>query len=109
MDFKVDTGWLREYAGELTKRSDEVEAVHGALTEHQLEPEAFGELGASLGSPAAYQRAADTLLKQLEQADKVLTAAAESVGQVAGHYTDDDQSSAVAIEKRTTAGSESAL
>jgi uncharacterized protein YukE len=99
---RVDVDWLRGYAKELDKRTDEAQAVLRGLTRRQLEPEAFGELGRSLGTPQAYQRAADKLHDQLEQAERVLAAAAKALREAADHYAGQDTDAADTLNKKGT-------
>ena len=99
---KVDVDWLRGYAKELDKRADDAQAVLRSVTQRQLEPEAFGELGRSLRTPEAYQRAADTLHKQLQQAEKVISAAARSLRAAADHYAGHDDDAAATLRKKAT-------
>jgi hypothetical protein len=97
---RVDIDWLRTYAEQLDRRGDEAQAAHRSLTGHQLEPEAFGELGRALGTPAAYQRAADRLHEQLEQAGRVLTAAAGALREAAEHYAGGDSDAARTLDRK---------
>lgn len=99
---KVDVDWLRGYAVELDKRADEAHTVLRSLSGSPLEPEAFGELGRSLGTPQAYQRAADTLQDQLEQAEKVLGSAAKALREAADHYAGGDEDAADTLNKKGT-------
>jgi hypothetical protein len=97
---RVDVDWLRGYAAELDKRTDEMQATWRALTQWQLEPRAFGELGRSLRIPEAYQRAADTLLRQLRQAEAVIDAAAHALRATADHYAGQDSDAAAALDRK---------
>jgi uncharacterized protein YukE len=99
---KVDIDWLRGYATELDKRADEAEALLRSLSSRPLDPDVFGELGRSLGTPQAYQRAADSLQDQLEQAEKVLATAARALRDAADHYAGGDEDAADTLNKKGT-------
>lgn len=97
---RVDVDWLGDYAALLDGRADEVGGVLGTLRQNQLEDEAFGEVGQSMGTPQSYQRAAESLLTQLVRAEEVLTAAAAALRQVSEHYQGTDLDGAKTIEKK---------
>lgn len=96
---KVDTDWLRGYAGLLERRADDATATLSTLREQQLQPEAFGDAGRELGTPQAYQRAADSLFAQLTRAEEVFTAAATALRQAADHYAGTDTDGARTLER----------
>lgn len=97
---RVDVDRLQDYADGLDRRADEAQAALRSLTGRRLDPQAFGELGASLGTPAAYQRAADRLEGQLRQAERVLGAAAAALRETAEHYRGEDTDAARTLERR---------
>lgn len=97
---RVDVDWLGDYAAGLDRRADEAHQVLGSLREHQLEDDAFGEVGQSMGTPQSYQRAAESLLTQLARAEEVLTAAATALRQVSEHYQGTDLDGALTMEKK---------
>jgi hypothetical protein len=97
---RVDVDWLRSYAKGLDNRVDEAQSAVQSLTQRPLQPEAFGELGRSLRIPEAYQRAADELLKELRQAETVLTAAAGSLREAADHYAGQDEDAAITLQRK---------
>lgn len=97
---KVDLDWLRDYATVLDRRADEARGVLGSLREHRVDDDLFGEVGRSLGTPRAYQAAADSLFAQLDRAEEVLTAAATALRQAAEHYEGTDVDGALTLENR---------
>jgi uncharacterized protein YukE len=97
---RVDVDRLLDYAEDLDRRTDEAQAALRSVSQRRLEPEAFGELGASLGTPQAYQRAADRLENQLEQAERVLAAAATALREAAEHYSGEDTDAARTLEQQ---------
>jgi uncharacterized protein YukE len=97
---RVDLDWLRDYAAVLDRRADEARGVLGDLKEHPLDEDAFGEVGRSLHTPQAYQRAAGSLLAQLDRAGEVLAAAATALRQAAEHYQGTDDDGARVMETR---------
>lgn len=96
---RVDVDKLLDYAKGLDRRTDEAQAALRAVG-RRLEPEAFGELGRSLGTPQAYQRAADRLEGQLKQAERVLAAAAAALREAAEHYSGEDSDAARTLERK---------
>lgn len=97
---RVEVDRLLEFAAGLDERADEAHAALRTVTQHRLEPEAFGDLGRSLGTPQAYQRAADRLEQQLQQANRVIEAAAAALRDAAGHYRGEDTDAARTLEQR---------
>lgn len=97
---RVDVDRLLEYAGALERRTAQVQAIRRSVAERPLEPEAFGELGAALATPQAYQRAADRLAGQLDLAQRVLGSAAEALREAADHYRGQDIDAALTLERR---------
>jgi uncharacterized protein YukE len=97
---RVDLDWLRAYAAMLDRRADEARAVLGAVTEHPLDDDAFGEMGQSLRTPQAYRRATGSLVTQLNRAGEVLAAAAAALRQAAQHYEGADTAGALAMDSR---------
>lgn len=97
---RVDIDRLLEYAKALDRRTAEVQAVRRSVAERPLEPEAFGELGTALATPQAYQRAADRLAGQLDQAQRVLGSAAEALRGAADHYRGQDTDAALTLQRR---------
>lgn len=97
---RVDVDRLLDYARGLDRRTDEAQAALRAVSGRRLEPEAFGELGRSLGTPQAYQRAADRLEGQLKQAERVLAAAAAALREAAEHYSGEDSDAARTLERK---------
>jgi hypothetical protein len=100
---RVDVDQLAEYASGLDSRADEARDVLNALRDNQLDDEAFGEVGRSMGTPESYRRAAESLFTQLARAEEVLTAASTALRQVSDHYQGTDQDGAVTIEKKAGA------
>ncbi|MGH3992928.1 MAG: type VII secretion target [Pseudonocardiaceae bacterium] len=98
---RVDLDWLRDYAAALDGRADEARNVLSGLKEDQLTDDAFGEVGQSLRTPQAYQRAAESLFAQLDRADEALTAAATALRQAAEHYQGTDFDGARTLEKKS--------
>lgn len=98
---RVDLDQLTDYATALDRRADEAQAILDGLRGHQLDDEAFGEVGQSLGTPQAYQRAADALFAQLGRAEQVLAAAATALRQAADHYEGTDVDGAKTLEKKS--------
>ena len=97
---KVDLDWLRDYAAVLDRRADSARAVLRGLRDHQLDDDAFGEIGRSLHTPQAYRRAAGSLFAQLDRAEEVLSAAATALRQAAEHYQGTDVDGARTLDSR---------
>jgi len=97
---RVDVDRLVEYSEELDRRTAETQAVLRSLTGPELDPGAFGELGRSLGTPQAYQRAADRLRGELERAHRVLGSVATALRGAAEHYRGEDTGAARTLEQR---------
>jgi uncharacterized protein YukE len=100
---RVDVDRLEDYATALDRGADEAQAALRSVARRRLEPEAFGEIGRALGTPQAYQRAADRLEDQLDQAQRVLVAAATALREAADHYRGEDTDAARTLEQRGAA------
>ncbi|WP_253770975.1 type VII secretion target [Goodfellowiella coeruleoviolacea] len=96
---EIDPDWLLDYADRVDDAAEELNSARGALNETPLTADSFGELGRSIQSGAAYQRAAQVLREQLDRASEVLAAAATGLRDVVTHYQGHDQDSAAVIAK----------
>lgn len=96
---EVDPEWLLSYADQVDDAAEDLNSARSALNETPLTGDSFGELGRSIQSGAAYQRAAQVLREQLDRASEVLAAAATGLRDVVEHYQGHDEDSAAIIAK----------
>jgi hypothetical protein len=96
---EVDPDWINGYAKTLGTASDELGKSAESLGGASLGAEAFGELGRTVRTADAYQRAATTLRDQLNRAVESLRSASEGLCEVAGQHTGRDEDSAAQIRR----------
>ncbi|GAA4443702.1 hypothetical protein GCM10023148_50750 [Actinokineospora soli] len=96
---KVDPDWIGGYAGTVATAAGELSDGAAVLDTAPLGPEAFGELGRTVRIADAYQRASTALRGQLNRGVESLTAAAESLGDVAEKYRASDEDGVVALRR----------
>jgi hypothetical protein len=94
---KVDANWLNGYASTTEQAGDDLTAALHTLQGTPLTSAAFGELGKTVGSADAYNRAATTLQQQVNRAAAALQAAATSLRGVASAHSTVDAVQAAAL------------
>jgi hypothetical protein len=94
---KVDPGWITGYARTVEQAGDDLTGSLDALRGTPLTSASFGELGRKIGTPTAYQAAAERLQQQLVRAADALQAAGASLRTVAREHSASDQDQAAAI------------
>ncbi|MBW4715998.1 hypothetical protein [Saccharothrix obliqua] len=94
----VDARWVELYAKRVDEAAEELDRARAGLRAEPVRAASFGELGRTLRSAEAYQRAAGVLHRQLDRACDVLTSAARGLHAVAEHYGSRDDE-AVALIK----------
>jgi hypothetical protein len=94
---KVDANWLNGYARTVEQSGDDLTTALHTLQGTPLTSAAFGELGRTVGSADAYNRAATTLQQQVNRAAAALAAAATSLRGVASAHSTVDAEQAAAL------------
>lgn len=96
---KVDPDWVSGYGGTVSAAADRLADGAGVLDTAPLGPEAFGELGRTVRTAEAYQRASTALREQLARGVEALNAAAESLNEVAEQYRTSDDDGVVTLRR----------
>lgn len=94
---RVDPSWLTGYAGTVEQAADDLTNSLDSLRGRPLTSASFGDLARKIGTPTAYQAAADRLQQQLVRAAAALHAAGFGLRTVASEHSSSDQDQAVAI------------
>ncbi|MFI6098966.1 hypothetical protein ACIA8G_25720 [Lentzea sp. NPDC051213] len=95
----VDPEWLEQYADRIDGTTDDLRRVRDTMKASPLRPEAFGEIGRTLGNAQGYARAAELLNSQLARACDTLDAAAKGLHAVAKQHGHHDEDSLQLIKK----------
>lgn len=94
---RVDANWINGYAKTAEQAGDDLTAALHALQGTPLTSAAFGDLGKTVGSADAYNRAATSLQQQVNRAAAALQAAATSLRGVASSHASVDADQAAAL------------
>lgn len=95
----VDPDWVSGYGTVVSAAADRLADGAAVLDTAPLGPEAFGELGRTVRTADAYQRASTALRGQLARGVDALAAAAESLGDVAEKYRASDDDGVVVLRR----------
>ena len=94
---KVDPGWITGYARTVEQAGDDLAGSLDALRGAPLTSASFGDLGRKIGTPTAYQAAAERLQRQLVRAADALHAAGAGLRTVAREHSSADEGQAATI------------
>jgi hypothetical protein len=96
---KVDPDWIVDYAKTAAEAAGRLSDGATVLDTAPLGPEAFGELGRTVRTAEAYQRASTALRAQLDRGVEALTSAGETLRDIADKHRASDDDGVVALRR----------
>jgi hypothetical protein len=96
---KLDAAWVGGYAKLMADSAGALSEGVGTMAVDPLDEESFGQLGRTLNTTQAYDKAARLLRDQLTRAVEALNAASDGLEKVTAVYQDTDEVGMRAIQR----------